>query len=336
MTRAHEVVVGAVIILAVIVVATGTLFLKGFQWGADLTYVDALSRDVGQLMEGNDVKFRGVTIGTVNRISVEPGGDAVRVSLELDGDVEVAPDAVVIIAPESLFGDWQAEIVTRSRFPRFDYYEVQEGRTNEEGERVLGGYALPDISRLTASADEIAENLRRLTDRVDRAFTEETADNLRLAINNIQQVSEEIANLIDQQASTFESVSSEVERAATEIGQAATTARSTLAHADRILGSGEVDTLLLNLRTLSVDLQRIAGNVDTTTVEFSRTMARVDSTLTNVQDITSMIEEGRGSLGMFIGDTVLYARAQQSFAQLDSLLADIRENPRRYINLSIF
>ena len=76
---------------------------------------------------------------------------------------------MVLLAPESMFGDWQAEIVSRSAFPRYAFYEVGESG-------VLAGYALPDLSRLTAAADEIAENLTVLTDRVELAFTEETRD----------------------------------------------------------------------------------------------------------------------------------------------------------------
>ena len=52
------------------------------------------------------------------------GGAAVRIQLLLEGEWILDDDAVAVIAPESMFGDWQAEIITRSRFPRYDYYEV--------------------------------------------------------------------------------------------------------------------------------------------------------------------------------------------------------------------
>ena len=35
-------------------------------------------------------------------------------------------------------------------------------------------------------------------------------------------------------------------------------------------------------------------------------------------------------------DTTLAARAENAMAQLDSLLADVKRNPRRYVRLSIF
>ena len=336
MSQGREVVVGIVILLSVVVVAAGTLFLKGYRWGEEVTQVDALLRNVGQLMEGNDVVFRGVTIGSVQAITVEPGGEAVRVTMELDGQIELAEDAVVVLAPESLFGDWQAEIVSRSRFPRFDYYEVEEGRTTETGTPVLGGYALPDISRLTAAADEISENLAVLTDRVDRAFNEETAENLRLAISDIQSITSNVNTFVQEQSVTFEEVSDDVARAADDISAAATAARSTLERTDQLLASGEIDSILVNLQATSRNMEVIAQDVGRATQGLEGTLARADTTFANVQSVTDRIERGEGSLGMLLGDSALYLRAESTLDQLDALLADVRENPRRYINLSIF
>jgi ABC-type transporter Mla subunit MlaD len=169
---------------------------------------------VGQLTNGNPVVFRGVPLGRVATIGVDPSGAFVRVGLEIEGEITLEDDSQAIVAPQSLFGDWQLEIVSRARFPRFDYYEVPPG-FREGDVRVLGGYALPDISRLTAAADEISDNLAVLTDRFDRAFNEETADALANGIRNIEQMSDDIGNLIQQQAAAFERVSVQVERAAT-------------------------------------------------------------------------------------------------------------------------
>lgn len=336
MTNAREVAVGGVIILSVLVAAVGTLWLQGSNWGREFTPVEVLVRDVGQLAEGNEATFRGVSVGTVESIEVEqPGASAVRVRLQLEGEVELADDAGVVVAPESMFGDWQIQIVSRSRFPRYDFYPVEDGRT-EDGVRVLGGYALPDISRLTATAEAVSQNLAELTDRVERAFTEETAENLQLAIGNLQQVSEDVKNLIQQQASTFERVSAQVEQTTTEINAAARTASSTLEHADRILGQGEIDTILVNLADASRRFDDIAVNVEGASAGLDSTLARADSTFARVDRLTATVAGGEGSLGRLLTDTTFIARAERLMARFDSLLADVQANPGRYIRLSIF
>jgi hypothetical protein len=167
--------VGTVILAGIMVVFFGMLWLKGGGFGREQIILEARVREAGQLLVGNTVKLRGVPIGRVEEIVFEPGGDGIIVRMRVDRDAPLPQDPVVILAPESLMGDWQAVIYPRSQFPRYSYAESPDPS-------VLPGYTLPDMSQLTAVADEIAGNLATLTDRVELAFTEETAINIRLAI----------------------------------------------------------------------------------------------------------------------------------------------------------
>jgi phospholipid/cholesterol/gamma-HCH transport system substrate-binding protein len=337
MTQGNELAVGSVIIGAVVVLAAGTLWLKGTEFGQESTHIEVLVQEVGQLAEGNAVKLRGVPIGRVSSVDVEPGGNLVRVGMDIEGDFQIDdPRTVgVIIAPESLFGDWQAEIVDRERAQQFAYYEVPASEMARDT-LVLGGYAIPDISRLTAAADEISQNLSRLTDRFDRAFTEETADQLRRAIANVEGMSSDIRSLIEQQAVTFQAVSRDVAAASTEISQASTQARVTLQRLDGTLAAGQIDSVLVSMANTARNVDRLSAQMASSTAGLEGTMARADSAFASVQRVTTRIEAGQGSLGRLIGDSSLAFRAENAMARLDSLLADVKANPGRYIRLSIF
>ena len=182
MTRRLEIMVGLVIVAGVVAAVFGTLWLQDASFGRGTQEVEALFQEVGQLMRGNSVKLRGVTIGQVQEIMVEPDGNAVRVRMRIRDGLVLPENRAVLLAPESMFGDWQAEIVNPGDHSQFNFYQPDESG-------VMGGYALPDFSRLTAAADQISANLSVLTERVEEAFTEETARNLSQAINNIQDVS---------------------------------------------------------------------------------------------------------------------------------------------------
>lgn len=335
MSHGRELIVGLVIITALVITVAGTLWLQGTNLGRTTTRVEVLVNDVGQLTEGNPVKFRGVSIGRVADIVVEQGGDAVRLVLQLQSEVTLGDDAAVVIAPESLFGDWQAEIVTRAGTPEFVFFDPPPAELSRDT-LVLGGYAIPDISRLTAAADQISRNLARLTDRFDRAFTEETADQLRIAIGNLESISTSIRELIEQQATTFANVSSEVERAATQISASATQARVTLERMDETLSRGEVDSILVSIRNATANIDLIATELANSTGRFDRTMARADSAFGGVQRIAARIQAGDGALGRLVADSALAVSLESAAAQLDSLLADVKANPRRYVRLSIF
>ena len=336
MKRRKELLVGSVVLFGIAVAVFGTLWLQGRRLGSTETEVHVLMRDVGQLSNGNAVTFRGVNIGRVGDITVEEGGAAVRIQLLLDGDWILGDDAVVVIAPESMFGDWQAEIVTRSRFPLYDYYEVPSDARLPAGVRVLGGYMLPDLSRLTAVADEVAQNLASLTDRFDRAFGDETADQIAQAIRNVADFTVTLQELVDEQSDQFRSIAGDVRTSTSEIALALETARGSLERIDALLAAGDLDSILVNTRVITAELSGVSGDISAASQSLSGTLTLADSTFLSLNRITTRLERAEGSLGRLISDTLLASRAESLVEELNLLFEDIRANPQKYVRLSIF
>ncbi len=326
--RRKEVLVGLVIIVATALAIGGTLFLKGAAMRRNMVALDAVLLEAGQLAPGNAVKFRGVDIGRVTGIVVEPSGEAVRVRMTVRNDVRFPADAAALVSPESLFGDWQVEIVSQSSF-RYDFLEL-------ENADALAGHALPDLSRLTATADEIAENLTVLTDRVELAFTEETAHNLARAIDNIGAVSDELNRLVSQQASSVEQLTAEVASTAEQVGTASREAGATFQRINTMLDSGAADSTIGDARQTLASLRSATGRLDATLERVDRSMAIGESALGRIDRIGASIESGQGTLGQLFTNGDLAVRAADVLTQLDLLLADLRENPKRYVRLSIF
>lgn len=336
MTRRRELMVGSVVLAGLFVAVFGSLWLQGSRFGSTETEIQVLIRDAGQLASGNGVTFRGVSIGRVGPISVEPGGSAVRIVLLLQGDLILEQDAAVVIAPESMFGDWQAEIVTRSRFPAFDFYDVPADSRFAGGVRVLGGFTLPDLSRLTAVADEVAQNLASLTDRFDRAFSDESADQLAQAIDNMEELTATMRDVVDEQSVRFTGIAEDVRISTNEIASALTHARSSLERIDEVLSSGDVDSIIANTRVITTELRDVSGGVSSATDGLSETLALADSTMSSLNRIAARVEAGEGSLGRLISDTAFATRAEGLLEELNLLMQDLRENPRKYVRLSIF
>jgi phospholipid/cholesterol/gamma-HCH transport system substrate-binding protein len=327
--------VGTVISAALIVGLVGTLWLQGVNWGRPVTVVEVWVRTASGLMKGNPVVFRGVPIGRVADLTLDPSGGFVRISVELQGAVQIQDDSRGLLAPQSFFGDWQLEIISLSRLPRVDYYEVPAGY-QENGVRVIGGYAMPDISELTLVAAEISENIAVLTDRFDRAFSEETAEALSQVVHNVEQLSVEINDMIQQQAATFERVSTDVERAANELGQAAAAGRTTLERLDGILAGGEIERILANVETASLSLTDLVGDFHETRGEISGMLARADTSFQSMGRVAQRIESGQGTLGRLLMSDTLAVLAESAVIDLQLLFQDIKENPGRYLRLSIF
>lgn len=325
----HEVVVGSVILAALALVVVGTLWLKGRHFGSEEEELRARFPEVGLLAPGNAVKMRGVPVGKVKAIDLSPGGDAVLVTMTIKGGLRFPKDPVVLLSPASMFGDWQAEIFPRSAFPQYDYAESPD-RT------VLPGYTLPDMSRLTSVADQIARNLAVLTDRFGIAFTEETAMNLREAIDNIQEVSAKLTSMVGAQQKTIAEVSGNLASTSRSLNDAAAVAQRAFAQIDTAAGHGELKGTIQDIRRSAARMDSISGALAATTRQLKGTLGAADTAFHALAAVAGSVQRGQGSLGQLVTDTSLYNQLVGTNVELQALIRDLKANPKKYINVRVF
>ncbi|MEX0911874.1 MAG: MlaD family protein [Gemmatimonadota bacterium] len=356
----NEVTVGMVVVAAIVVMVIGAFWLSGRPFGEEQVDVSAVFREVGELREGNPVKFRGVQVGRVMAIELGEGGSGVLVTMQVSPRVSLPPDPAVLLAPASLFGDWQASIISQGGYPELEF-------TAAASPEVLPGSTLPDITQLTAVGARIAEDLQTLAQRVEVAFTEETAIKMRETIENVQAMSEQLTGFVDQQTQTYRNVSENVLVATENITQ-------TTARVGRVAGEveaafiegGQVQQMLENAQQASENLEELSNRLDAATTGVPALVARADTTigelgelaasaavllntiepqveelgptiaearaaLGTVQPVATRLESGEGSLGRLLEDPALFEETQAAIATLRRVLADLQANPARYI-----
>lgn len=325
----NELRVGLVVIAGIALIVLGTLWMHDWSFSRETRDVDAWFREVGQLQRGNAVKLRGVPIGEVTDIALDRRSTGVVVHININSDVVLPEDPVVILAPESMFGDWQAEIFPRSRFPFYDY-----AISPEPG--VMPGYSLPDMSRLTAVGDRIAENLAVITDRIDIAFTEETAVNVRDAIDNIQEVTAQLTNLVQAQEQTVEDLAQGLETTTATFREAVETANRAFIQVESAIAEGELEEIVGNVRTMSAKMDTVSQGLTVVTRELETAVTAADSSFGSLNAIMAGLERGEGTLGQLLQDTALYSELVLTSTLVQDLLMDFQRNPRKYINLRVF
>lgn len=329
MSARAEVRVGLVVIAALALIVFGTIWMRGWRIGAEERNVAAWFREIGQLQPGNPVKLRGVPIGRVESIALDERSTGVVVVMSIAEGAVLPEEPVVILSPESLFGDWQAEILTRSRYPFYNYAVAPEPE-------MLPGYSLPDVSRLTAVADRIAENLAVITDRIDIAFTDETAVNIRQAIENIQEVTSRLTGLVEAQGRTVEDLAAGLEVTTETLNEAAASAGRTFAEIEQAITEGQLTGVMSNVRQVTAQMDTLTEALTVVARELQGTVTSADSTFSELNEILAALEAGEGTLGLLLQDTALYRELVTTNALIQDLLEDFQRNPRKYINLRVF
>ncbi|HUG00336.1 MAG TPA: MlaD family protein [Longimicrobiales bacterium] len=327
--RRNDVRVGLAILAALAVAVFGTLWLKGGGFGREDRVLRAQFREVGQLVGGSRVKLRGVEIGRVDAIEFHPSGEYVVVSMRVDPDVPLPASPVMVASPESFFGDWQAEITERSRYPQSEFTVPAE-------QDILPGYALPDVGQLAGVADRIAENMAVLSDRVELAFTEETALRVRDAINNLQEVTQGLIDLVERQQGTVDELAADLSEMTETLGQTVSAINRVAIEVESALADGQTQAIVDNVANATQRVDSLTAALVAVSGDFGRTMASADTALVAISDLLTSVNAGEGTVGLLLQDTALYGRIVRSTELLELLLDDIRRNPRRYINLEIF
>lgn len=96
----------------------------------------------------------------------------------------------------------------------------------------------------------------------------------------------------------------------------------------------QVPGMVVRADSLLDNTNRLVGNLNK--IDVAGTMAKVDATLANVEEFTSQLNEGQGSLGLLMRDPALYNDLNSTVRSADSLLTDLKAHPKRYVHFSLF
>lgn len=350
----NEVTVGVVVLLSIVLLVVSAFWLSGKPWGEEQVEYLAIFHEVGELRPGNPVKYRGVQVGRIEDIRLASGGTGVLVEMLVSPDITPPPQPAILIAPASLFGDWQAELISMSQ-----QADLEFARTNDPN--ILPGAALPDITELTAVGARIAEDLETLSERVDLAFTEETALRIRQTIENIEDISQQLTGFVEQQTRTYATMGDNMLAATQNVAEVTATV-------ERVAGGveQEIPLIVANARQASQNLEDLSIRIQSATEGLPTFMARADTTMQILTDVarnvdgaisqlepqlaevgpllaearmamatlqraSERLENGEGTLGRLMEDPALYEETQAAITTLRRLMADLQANPGKYI-----
>lgn len=109
---------------------------------------------------------------------------------------------------------------------------------------------------------------------------------------------------------------------------------TTSSHALKNLMTRRVPGIVNNLDTILSDVTDISSNLRK--ADLAATVARVDTAVESVNILLADVRAKEGTLGSLIYDNSLYSNINTTVQSADSLLVDLKANPRRYVHFSLF
>ena len=300
MKRRDEVLVGIFLTVAIAVALLGTLWLVrgGLSSGYPLYSRFAWGQN---LKPGQPVLLAGVNVGAVSDVKLRDDG-FLDVFLRVNDDVKVPKNSTASVQPVGIFGD--AAIKLTPKGPSTVSFQP--------GDTVPVGPGATDIQALQDKADSVMTTVNAMMKTLNAEL---------FAAGGIRDIRRTMANAAELSANASR-LSVQLNAIAAEQNRNLTLTMAQLRRSMSAIDSAKIDSTLRNFQTSSASLTQIASNLATTS-------RRADSIMAGIQ-------AGQGNAGKLLKDTLLYGDLRGLVTQADSVLADLKKNPKKYINLSIF
>jgi phospholipid/cholesterol/gamma-HCH transport system substrate-binding protein len=318
MKRRDEVIVGVFVTLALILGVFGTLWLA--RRGLAKSYPMYARFDWGNnLKVGQQVLLAGVQVGFVDKVELNPSG-YLDVKLSIDKDRKIPQGATATVQNEGFFGDKSVALhPCGSTTPGIDQ-EVPAIAGTPSGT----SDALCHPTSFLAGGDTIptgkpAPSVDMILMRVDSmsGALEDVVQTVRISL-----VQEGGIEDLRQTIASTNTLAQELTRVAAEQSRGLSLTLASLRRTANALDSASIDSTVRNMQATTENLTALTSSLKSTTTRLDNVMAQV--------------ETGDGTVGRLLNDPGVYNDLRQSLSRLDSLIADIKANPKRYINVKVF
>ena len=328
MKRRREFIVGVTVVTAVLAVAAGALWLSQTSLARDQIVKSARFREVGGLKPGAPVTLRGVKVGRVTAIRLA-ADEWVQVDMQFERTADLPPDPAVVAASSSLFGEWRANILGLAEQQDDPELSAALEQARAPGGEAWPGATLPDSGELTQQASRIAGDVANVTRRLEGVLDSNAVKELKASIQDLSQISRRLAGFARSQTQRLDTVGENI-----SLGSSAFV--RTVTRLDSATSGDIVPEVAGNTRMALADLRKAAADLREVTEAAAQNKVSMVQALQSADSILRRIERGQGTLGMLASDTMLYREATLTFQEARALIADIRNNPKKYLKVSVF
>lgn len=292
---------------AILVIASLLLFIWGYSFlkGRDLlnnykTFY-AEYENVEGLATSAPVTINGFPVGKIQSIALQNDTGKLLVELLIKTDFPISKSSVVNIYEPGLIGGKQIQIIPNLDDPNLAESGDMLSSGSVPGLTSLVGDKLQPlqekIEKMVVSADSLLTHLNMVLD-------EKTRQNLRNSVENLN------ATMVE-----FRGASQSVNQMLVE-------------------NKSKISSTVTNLNHASKNFSSLSDSL--ATADVAGMARKIENTLDKVNALMTEVESGNGTIGKLLKDDKLYNNLDKSSKELELLLQDVRLNPTRYINISVF
>ncbi|MES2573879.1 MAG: MlaD family protein [Bacteroidota bacterium] len=301
MKLTREIKTAILVISTILLFIWGYSFLKGKDLFTDYRTIYVEYDNVEGVTQSTAVTLNGLVVGTVTNIAVDMNTGKMTVELLLKTDFPISKSSIAAIYEPGFIAGKQIAI-----HPDFNDKTVIVSGDKLKG-TIEGGLT-----------DSLKEKLVPLQEKLEKVLV--NVDNLVTGFNNV----------LDAKAQA------DLKKTLSELSGTMEQFHKVSVNANAMLdeNKGEIKGVVSNFNKISSDFSKISDSLNK--ANLGQTAKNLQETLVKVDKIMANLQSGKGTMGKLLTDEELYKNLAKTTKELDLLLEDLRLNPTRYVNVSVF
>jgi len=295
-----EIKTAILVISSILLFIWGYSFLKGKNLFDSSKKIYVIYDSVEGVEPSTAVKLKGVTVGRVNSYDFLEN-KKVQVEISITSNYPISKSSVAELVGSSPLGGKEIIIIPNDL----------------DSQLVESGDFLKSSSRLGLT-DALAEQMVPLKDKIEKIL-----ENANVLFSNVNEI------LDEKGKSNLKNAISELNSTMTEFSGASKNLNQLLA-----TNKPKLDATFTSLDKTVANFEIISDSL--AKANLGKTVKNLEQILASVDKLMADIEKGKGTMGKLMKDEKMYNNFTKASSELELLLQDLRLNPIRYINVSVF
>jgi len=323
----NEIKVAILVLIALFAFYFGFNFLKGSQVFASENDYTIIYDDVNGLIPGNPIKLSGLKVGMVQEATIiQDGSNRVKVVISVDDDIQIPHTAVAKIVAAGLLGDMEI-VLDYSNSSSADFNNLLKHGSEMNG------------SLEASPLDDLSEGAGPIMDKSQAVMV--SLDSMIAMLNGILE-----AGQIQNSMASIEKTTATLDKTTASLNQMVNAEqqniRAIITDTKQLISSintstAQLDQIMANANQFSTSLAEtdIKGKSEVLFGDVEKLLGETSNTFKNLNTTIAKIDNETGSLGKLLNDSKLYDNLNAASSDLDKLLIDLKENPKKYVQFSL-
>ncbi|HRD58789.1 MAG TPA: MlaD family protein [Ferruginibacter sp.] len=309
----NETKVGILAVVALALLIVGFNFLKGKKFFTNSTTLYARYENIQGLQKSNPIYISGMQVGTVYDIRPDKDMKSILVELNITKDIYIPKNSVATIKSNPISTPSMDIKLGNDPLHLKNKDTLITSMSGSIFDAVLDKVdpVLQEVKKAISGIDTLLGNFNNILDPKAKGNLAATLSNLNAITGSMLQSTASLNAMMNQQTGAL---------------------AKSLNHVESITG---------NLANSNEKVSHIVDNLDKATTKFSNldvetSITKLNEAMTGLQTAIGKMNSTDGTMGKLMNDPSLYQNLASTSNKLNLLLDDLRVNPKRYINISVF